>query len=161
MSKKRIISSVTNDLLTDQRVHRICKSLSNHDFEVSLIGRRKKSSIALEGRSYSCKRFHLIFEKGPLFYMEYNLRLFVFLLFSNVDLLISNDLDSLLANYLVSRVRNLPIVYDSHEFFTEVPELIKRKMQSESLKEQIRKQEILCALEEGVLFINEKFENTP
>ena len=33
-------------------------------------------------------------------------------------------------------------------------------MQSESLKEQIRKQEILGALEEGVLFINNKFEIT-
>jgi hypothetical protein len=33
-------------------------------------------------------------------------------------------------------------------------------MQSESLKEQIRKQEILCVLEEGVLFINDKLEIT-
>ena len=127
MTKKRIISSVTNDLLTDQRVHRICSSLSNQGYEVMLLGRRKKKAKSLNDRSYSCKRFKLLFEKGPFFYAEYNFRLFWFLLFSKVDLLISNDLDTLPANWAVSRLKGIPIVYDSHEFFTEVPELINRK----------------------------------
>ena len=127
MIKKKIISSVTNDLLTDQRVHRICSCLALQDYEVILVGRRKKKSKSLNQRLYSVKRFDLFFEKGPFFYAEYNLRLFLYLLFSKVDLLISNDLDTLPANYIVSRLRRIPIVYDSHEYFTEVPELIKRK----------------------------------
>jgi glycosyltransferase involved in cell wall biosynthesis len=126
MTKKKIISSVTNDLLTDQRVHRICASLAGQGYEVTLIGRRKRTSKPLNTRDYTCRRFRLIFEKGPLFYAEYNLRLFFILLFSKVDVLIANDLDSLPANFLVSRLRRIPIVYDSHEFFTEVPELIER-----------------------------------
>lgn len=127
MPKKRIISSVTNDLLTDQRVHRICSSLENRNYSVKLVGRRKKTSFALSNRSYACKRLRLLFEKGPLFYAEYNFRLFLFLLFSKADLLISNDLDTLPANFLISKIKGVPLVYDSHEYFTEVPELLERK----------------------------------
>ncbi len=68
----------------------------------------------------------LIFKKGPCFYAEYNFRLFCFLLFAKSDILLSNDLDSLTANYLAARLKRVPLVYDSHEYFTEVPELIER-----------------------------------
>lgn len=64
--------------------------------------------------------------KGKWFYLEYNIRLFFYLLGQKPAILNANDLDTLLANYLVAKIRRLPLVYDSHEYFTEVPELIHR-----------------------------------
>lgn len=127
MSTKKAIISVTNDLYTDNRVHKTCTFLQENGFEVTLVGRRRKSSVELPPRKYRTKRFGLLFDKGPLFYAAINLRLFLYLLFHKVDLLVANDLDTLLANYWAKKFkRRTRLVYDTHELFTEVPELNNR-----------------------------------
>lgn len=126
MSKPRVLVSVINDLSTDQRVHKVCSFLAERGYDVVLVGRQKKDSVPLTERPYATRRMRLLFEKGPLFYAFFNLRLFLFLLFHRSQLLVSNDLDTLLPNYLVSRIKHTRLVYDSHEYFTEVPELISR-----------------------------------
>jgi glycosyltransferase involved in cell wall biosynthesis len=127
-AKKRIIVSVTSDLASDNRIHKICSTLFFMGFDVLLAGRRLPGSLPLPRRDYSTRRFRLFFHKGPLFYFCYNLRLFLFLLFNKPDLLLANDLDTLPANFLVSNIKRKPLVYDSHEYFTEVPELVNRKI---------------------------------
>ena len=82
----------------------------------------------MDSREYPCDRMKLIFEKGPLFYAEFNLRLFWFLLFQPCDIILANDLDTLPACALASIIRKKVLIYDSHEFFTEVPELINRPL---------------------------------
>jgi glycosyltransferase involved in cell wall biosynthesis len=123
----RAIVSVTNDLYTDNRVNKVCLFLMQQGYEVLLIGRQKKDSLQLSERPYKTKRIVLLFEKGALFYAAFNIRLFLFLLFKRCDLLVSNDLDTLLANYTANKFKpSTRLVYDSHEYFTEVPELIDR-----------------------------------
>ncbi len=68
----------------------------------------------------------MIFKRGFLFYKFFNIRLFFYLLFHKYNLLVANDLDTLFPNFLVSKLRRLPLVYDSHEYFTGVPEIQKR-----------------------------------
>ena len=123
----KAIVSVTNDLFTDNRVNKVCLFLHEQGYDLLLVGRKKKDSSILTARPYATKRFRLLFEKGFLFYACYNLRLFWFLVFTRADLLVSNDLDTLAANYLASKFkRSCRLVYDTHEYFTEVPELQER-----------------------------------
>lgn len=119
---KKAVVTVTNDLVTDQRVMRTNEVLLSMGIEPTFLGRELPGSLPFE-KSYPHKRFRLFFKKGFLFYASYNLRLFWYLLFHRFDLYISNDLDTLLPNYLVSKLKNKPLIYDSHEYFTGVPEI--------------------------------------
>ena len=123
---KKIIISVTNDLSTDQRVDKVANSLINAGFLVFLVGACGTDQRILSKRNYKFLRFKMFFKKGGLFYLEFNIRLFFFLLLNKCDLLLSNDLDTLLANFFISKLKKIKLVYDSHELFTEVPELLDR-----------------------------------
>lgn len=122
---KRIIVSVINDLVTDHRVHKVCTTLHHAGYDVLLVGRLFRHSPKLD-RVYKTRRMRLFFNNTAFFYAEYNIRLFFLLLFSRTDLYLSNDTDTLLANYLASSVRKKPLVFDAHEMFPEVPELVGR-----------------------------------
>ena len=122
---KRAIVCVSNDLSTDQRVHKTCLTLQKCEYEVVEMGRILHNSIPLE-RPYSTIRKKLIFNSGPLFYAELNVIFFIHLLFAKVDLIFSNDLDTLLACFLASRIRRKRLIYDTHEYYTETPELASR-----------------------------------
>lgn len=137
MSKQIAIVSVTNDLTTDQRVDRTCRTLVKMGYEVLLVGRKLRQSKSLEPRTYQMHRMQLLFDKGALFYAEYNLRLLFLLLGRPKQLLVSNDLDSLPANYLAYQMAHLLglvksstppyLLHDCHEYFRGVPELVGRK----------------------------------
>jgi glycosyltransferase involved in cell wall biosynthesis len=93
-------------------------------YKVNLIGRKLPESLPLPPSEINATRMNLLFKRGPLFYLFFNLRLFIKLLLTPSDLLFANDLDTLLPNYLASKLKRIPLVYDSHELFTEVPELL-------------------------------------
>lgn len=123
---KRIILTVTNDLTYDQRMQRICTSLAQHGYDVTLVGRKLKSSKPLAQKPFYQKRLSCFFAKGFSFYLEYNLRLFFWLLFKKADIFCAIDLDTILPVLLVSALRGKKRVYDAHELFTEQIEIISR-----------------------------------
>lgn len=123
----RVYLAVINDLVTDQRAHRIAQTLHEYGATVILIGRRFSDSPPINDREYATRRFRMTFNRGFLFYKFFNIRLFFWLLFCKQGIIVANDLDTLPACWLVSKIRRLKLVYDSHEYFTEVPELIGRE----------------------------------
>lgn len=123
---KKIIISVTNDLVADQRVHRVSRTLQEEGANVLLVGRILINSKPIVGRIYATHRMKIPINNGFLFYACYNIWLFFYLLFHKADGLVSNDLDTLPANFLVSKIKRIPLIFDSHEYFPEVPELVNK-----------------------------------
>tara|TARA_Y100000739_G_C20591098_1_gene457919 strand:+ start:848 stop:1930 length:1083 start_codon:yes stop_codon:yes gene_type:complete len=121
---KKVIVSVTNDIITDARVRKVCGFLVKK-YDLELIGLKSSFNNELV-RSYKVTLINCFFKKGFFFYAEFNIKLFFVILFRKSDILLSNDLDTLLPNYLASLLKKNKIVYDSHEYFTETPELYDR-----------------------------------
>jgi len=89
-----------------------------------MLGRCLRNSPSLDGFRFEAHRFRMIFKRGFLFYASFNIRLFFYLFTKRgIHTLLSNDLDTLPACALVSRIKKCRLIYDSHELFTEVPEL--------------------------------------
>ncbi len=123
---KRIYFTVTNDLTYDQRMQRICGSLAAHGYDVKLVGRRLEKSTPLPPRSFQQKRIRCWFNKGKIFYAEYNIRLFFYLLFKRMDAVCAIDLDTILPCLYVSRLKKIKRIYDAHELFTGLKEVVSR-----------------------------------
>ena len=123
---KQLYFCVTNDLRFDQRMARICNSLQEAGYSVTLVGRNNDNNTGLAQKPYRQVRLNCFFQKGKWMYLEYNTRLFFYLLFKKAGVITAIDLDSILAVYLVSVLRRIHRVYDAHELFTEMKEVITR-----------------------------------
>lgn len=121
-----IVFTVTTDLTYDQRMIRICTSLANAGYTITLVGRKMKASLPLARQPFKQKRLFCFFEKGKLFYAEYNIRLFFYLLFKKMDCIAAIDLDSILPCYFISKIKKIQRVYDAHELFCEMKEIATR-----------------------------------
>jgi glycosyltransferase involved in cell wall biosynthesis len=125
----KVIAAVTNNLLQDQRMIRTCTSLQKHGFEVNLVGRTNRYSHKVTlSVNYRQTLLPIYFNRGPLFYLEYNLRLFFMLMTQPFDLVCAVDLDTLPACRLAAKLKQKKCLLDAHEYFTEVPELIDRPL---------------------------------
>jgi glycosyltransferase involved in cell wall biosynthesis len=123
---KQIIFTVTNDLNYDQRMIRICSSLSAAGHKVTLVGIRNSSSGPLTEKNYAQKRLHSFLKRGFGFYAEYNTRLFFYLLFKKADITCCIDLDTILPVWLAGKIKNTKRVYDAHEYFSQQKEIVTR-----------------------------------
>jgi glycosyltransferase involved in cell wall biosynthesis len=122
----KIFFTVTTDLTYDQRMIRICSSLATAGYQVILVGRRLKGSLPLTAQPFQQKRLKCFFEKGKFFYAEYNIRLFFFLLAKRMDVVCAIDLDTILPCYFVSVLKKTKRIYDAHELFCEMKEIVTR-----------------------------------
>ncbi len=123
---KKIVFCVSNDLTQDRRMMRICASLAKAGHQVTLIGRQLPGSGPLPQVSFEMRRIKCTFHRGPKFYAEFNIRLYLLLRRMKADILGAVDYDTLRAVTMSARGRPCKVVFDAHEWFEEVPELIGR-----------------------------------
>lgn len=151
---KKITVTVSNDIVTDQRMERICSSLAGMGFEVEIVGRRLLNSFELKIKEYKQSRLKLAFTKGPLFYATLNIRLLFYLLATKPDIIYTVDADTALAGVLAKRFLRSKLIFDSHELFSEVPELHNRGMIKRIWqwieKQIILKSDVRITVSEGV-----------
>lgn len=126
----KILISVFNNLYTDQRVEKICRTLYENGYKIELIGNSWEGLPEIS-RPYPFTRIKLKSKILRFAYLEFNQKLYSELLkkADEETILLSNDLDTLLPNYLVSKHNNIPLVFDSHEIFTEMPSVQGRFVQ--------------------------------
>ena len=105
---------------------RICSTLADAGFNVLLVGRKLKNSPGLTAEKYNQQRLNCWFAKGKLFYIEYNVRLFFNLLFKKADCICAIDLDTILPVYCISSLKGIRRVYDAHEYFSQLDEVVSR-----------------------------------
>jgi glycosyltransferase involved in cell wall biosynthesis len=106
-------------------MQRICSSLQD-EFDVIIVGRIWPNSTELSSKPYQQHRLKCHFNKGKLFYLEFQIRLFFYLIFKKFDIIGSIDSDTILPCTFVKILRSKKLVFDAHEYFTEVPELSNR-----------------------------------
>lgn len=118
----KVIVSVFNNLYTDQRVEKVCKTLYDNGYEPILIGNNWLGTPEME-RPYPFLRIKLKSKKLRFAYVEFQRKLYKEILKNadNKTILLANDLETLMPNYLISKKLNIPIIFDSHEIFTEMP----------------------------------------
>lgn len=125
-SRRHIVCLVINDISTDQRMQRICSSLVSLGYDVTLIGRKLPHSVNLPAFSFNTIRLQCWFNKGFLFYAEYNVRLLFWLLFNSYSIVCAVDLDTIAPAVISSKIKSKKVVYDAHEWFPECPEIVVR-----------------------------------
>ena len=126
--RPRLLLTATTDLTYDQRMARTCAALAAAGYAVTLVGRELPTSRPLDDRlPYARHRLRCRFHAGKLFYAEFALRLAWWLLRQPAPAAYGAvDLDTVLPVWLAARLRRRPWVYDAHELFTEVPEVVAR-----------------------------------
>lgn len=120
----KVLVSVFNNLYTDQRVEKVCKTIAQAGYKIQLVGNNWSGAPEME-RPYPFERISLKSKKLRFAYLEFQWKLYQYLLKNATSdtILLANDLDSLWPNLMVSKKLNIPVVYDSHEIFTEMPSL--------------------------------------
>lgn len=127
-NSKIVFFTVSNDLVTDQRMIRIATSFANQGWEVTLVGREKPNSPPLKSQPFRQVRLKLPFHSGPLFYLFLNFSLWRYLRkVPHHAVVVNVDLDTLLTGWLLRRNMAGRWFYEAHEYFPEVPELQNRK----------------------------------
>ena len=117
----------TSELATDHRLHKLSNTLHEAGYNCEFVVRYRTGHLPYHG-DFKTHTLKTIFQTSPLFYLIYNLQIFIFLLFHRTNLVVSVDLDTLTGCALAKLFKRSKLVFDSHEYFPESPEINKKPL---------------------------------
>lgn len=117
--KKQIVHILMTDYLLDSRVKNETVSLVNdgYDLNVYCLNSRIISHDELR-ENVPLKRFGIVGNKYLTFISAY-IAMFFYSLNKKIDLIHAHDLNSLPIAYLISLIKRVPFIYDSHELWSQ------------------------------------------
>ncbi len=122
--KKHIAICSTSYYEYDRRLQRISEALISEGYQITWISRQQsEDSPAIPELTH-----HIIktnFKSGPLFYLEYNWRVYKALKLVKPDLINAIDLDTI-PGCSAAKGLTQKLIFDAHEIYYEVPELINK-----------------------------------
>lgn len=121
-----VVFAVANDVFADQRVNKMARTVSKMGFRVVIAGLKRKGAPHFIPAYAEISRIRTCSPKGFLYFASFNISLFFYLLIKRYDILVANDLDTLLAAQLATSIRKKILIYDTHEYFTGMPEIFTR-----------------------------------
>ena len=122
-----VVALVSNDLVTDQRMHRTLTSLSGAGYRCLLLGRQRPGSAPLpEDWPFDAERLSLRAERGKAFYWQLHRAQLRRLRELRPRLTLAVDLDTIWAARRARRRYGIPFVFDAHELFEEQAEVARR-----------------------------------
>jgi glycosyltransferase involved in cell wall biosynthesis len=123
---KHVVVLVSNDVVFDQRIQKTASTLGQLGYRVSFVGRKHANSPPLPEGMVG-RRYRLPFRTGPGFYGALQAAFVADVLTRRrFDVVWANDLDTLFPARIAGWLRRVPVVFDSHEFFTEHAGLAER-----------------------------------
>ena len=125
-TKPTIACTVTTDLTGDRRMQRICCSLEGFGYAPTLIGRKLPKSMPFQLEGVAIERLENKYISGPKFYLEHNWNIYKALHRLKPGAVYAVDADTLLAATFYAKKEGIPLIFDAHEYFSELPELVNR-----------------------------------
>lgn len=122
---KKVVMLVHSDFLHDRRVRNQATALAAAGFAIIVLGVQPGSLAqetadlvgSIDGVTYQLMA--LQHPRGKKRYLELMLKLYRRLKTLEVDLIHAHDLDTLWPAYRIARKKQIPLIYDSHELYTE------------------------------------------
>ncbi|MCR6720651.1 MAG: glycosyltransferase family 4 protein [Chitinophagaceae bacterium] len=105
---------------------RICTSLAEGGYDVTLVGTRRRTATPLQKEPFKQVRLRTWFRKGFGFYAEYNIRLFSISFFVKWIWFAQSTWIPFSPAILFRACGGKKRVYDAHELFCEMQEIVER-----------------------------------
>ncbi len=123
--KNHILFISTSYAEYDRRMQRIIQTLIHAGYKVSWIARSKDFHVEIDQLNYIPISTRA--KSGFMFYAQFNIKAQKLALQSDAGIISAVDLDTIMAGSWALR-EGRRLVFDSHEYFTEVPELKGRNL---------------------------------